>query len=47
VTKIEVFTSKKEVIIKYINFSLPDLSLTYGVAETKFITDDGLSLGYC
>jgi hypothetical protein len=35
VTKMEAFTSKKGVIIKYIDFSLPDLPLTYGVAETK------------
>lgn len=34
-TKMDVFASKTGVIMKYIDYSLPDLSLTYGVAETK------------
>lgn len=34
-TKMEAFTSKKGVIIKYIDYSLPNLPLTYGSAETK------------
>jgi hypothetical protein len=34
-TKMEAFTSKKGVIIKYIDYSLPNLQLIYGVAETK------------
>ena len=34
-TKFEQFASKTGVIIKFIDYSLPDLRLTYGVAETK------------
>lgn len=34
-TKMDVFGSKTGVIIKYIDYLLPNLKLTYGVAETK------------
>ncbi len=34
-TKMDAFASKTGTIIKYIDYSLPDLKLTYGVAETK------------
>lgn len=34
-TKMDAFASKTGTIIKYIDYSLPDLKLTYGIAETK------------
>jgi len=34
-TKMDVFASKTGVIIKYIDYKLPNLKLTYGIAETK------------
>lgn len=34
-TKMDAFASKTGVIIKFIDYSLPDLSLNYGAAETK------------
>jgi hypothetical protein len=34
-TKIDALASKTGVIIKYIDYSLPNLKITYGVAETK------------
>ena len=34
-TKMDAFASKTGAIIKYIDYSLPNLKLTYGVAETK------------
>mgnify|MGYP006145156561 CR=1 FL=1 len=34
-TKMDAFASKTGVIIKYIDYNLPNLKLTYGVAETK------------
>ena len=34
-TKMDVFASKTGVIIKFVDYSLPNLSLTYGAAETK------------
>lgn len=34
-TKMDVFASKTGVIIKFVDFSLPNLNLTYGAAETK------------
>jgi hypothetical protein len=46
-TKMDAFASKTGTIIKYIDYSLPDLKLTYGIAETKirkFIS--GPDIGY-
>ena len=46
-TKMDAFASKTGVIIKYIDYSLPNLKLTYGIAETKirkFIS--GLDIEY-
>lgn len=34
-TKMDAFASKTGTIIKYIDYSLPDLKLSYGIAETK------------
>ena len=34
-TKMDAFASKTGVIIKYVDYALPNLSLTYGAAETK------------
>src|SRR3972149_5330748 len=34
-TKMDAFASKTGVIIKFVDYSLPNLSLTYGAAETK------------
>jgi len=34
-TKIDAFASKTGVIIKFVDYSLPNLNLTYGAAETK------------
>ena len=34
-TKMDAFASKTGTIIKFIDYSLPDLKLVYGVAETK------------
>ena len=34
-TKMDAFASKTGAIIKYIDYSLPNIKLTYGVAETK------------
>jgi len=34
-TKMDVFASKTGVIIKFVDNSLPNLSHTYGAAETK------------
>lgn len=34
-TKMDAFASKTGVIIKYVDYSLPNLNLTYGAAETK------------
>ncbi len=34
-TKMDAFASKTGVIVKYIDYSLPNLKVTYGVAETK------------
>jgi len=34
-TKMEAFNSKTGVIIKFVDYTLPNLKLTYGVAETK------------
>jgi len=34
-TKMDVFASKTGVIIKFVDYSLPNLSHTYGAAETK------------
>ena len=34
-TKMDAFASKTGVIIKFIDYNLPNLKLTYGIAETK------------
>ena len=34
-TKMDAFASKTGAIIKYIDYSLPNLKLTFGIAETK------------
>jgi hypothetical protein len=34
-TKMDAFASKTGVIIKFVDYSLPNLNLTYGAAETK------------
>jgi len=34
-TKMDAFASKTGVIIKYVDYNLPNLKLTYGIAETK------------